>query len=129
MNGLRLILASVGSVAVLSVSVWLALRRRITPAERERRRRMALYEKGRMAEADVNDFGGSGETVYYSYSVRGVSYEASQDLSALLQVLQVDSVASLGPATCRYDPRNPANSIVACEDWSGLRARPRASSS
>jgi len=23
----------------------------------------------------------------------------------------------------KYDPRNPANSIVLCEQWSGLRTR------
>jgi hypothetical protein len=29
-------------------------------------------------------------------------------------------MALLGPALVKFDPRNPANSIVICEEWSGL---------
>jgi hypothetical protein len=27
----------------------------------------------------------------------------------------------IGPASLKYAPRNPANSILICERWSGLR--------
>ena len=28
----------------------------------------------------------------------------------------------IGPVYMKYTPRNPANSIIVCEQWSGLRA-------
>jgi len=30
-----------------------------------------------------------------------------------------------GPVWVRYDPKNPANSIVLAENWTGLRTRTR----
>jgi hypothetical protein len=36
---------------------------------------------------------------------------------------RLTSAALAGPAIVKYIPRNPANSIVICEEWSGLRAR------
>jgi hypothetical protein len=30
-------------------------------------------------------------------------------------------LSDLGPVSVKYDPRNPANSIVVSEEWSGLR--------
>ncbi len=61
--------------------------------------------------------------IAYSYSVAGVTYEASQDLSALQQLLPPDVMTIVGPVSVKFDPRNPANSIVLCEEWSGLRNR------
>jgi hypothetical protein len=60
--------------------------------------------------------------MHYSYTVRGVEYLATQDLSALVDVLPAPAATLIGPATVKYTPRNPANSIVICEEWSGLRA-------
>jgi len=60
-------------------------------------------------------------TIEYSYDVRGVEYIATQDLSALQDRLPAPRLSIAGPASIKYDPRNPANSIVLCEDWSGLR--------
>jgi hypothetical protein len=38
-------------------------------------------------------------------------------------LLPEDQMSMIGPALVKFDPRNPANSIVLCEDWSGLRRR------
>ena len=32
-------------------------------------------------------------------------------------------LSGLGPVAVKYDPRNPANSIVLAEEWSGLRLK------
>ena len=56
-----------------------------------------------------------------SYDVGGVSYEASQDVSHLGQHIDLHT-SQLGlPASVKYDPHNPGNSIVIAEGWSGLR--------
>ncbi len=57
----------------------------------------------------------------YSYAVRGVEYTASQDISRLSQRVPAD-LSTLGAMSMKYDPRNPANSIVIAEEWSGIRA-------
>jgi hypothetical protein len=55
--------------------------------------------------------------------VAGVVYTASQDLAALQSLLPRDPMTMVGPVSVKFDPRNPANSIVLCEDWTGLRSR------
>ena len=101
-------------------AVWLILRQRTTPVERERRRRLEVGTKGRMTDAIVLDI--QGDEMHYSYTVRGVEYLATQDCSTLAGVMPELPSALIGPATVKYSPRNPANSIVICEKWSGLRA-------
>jgi hypothetical protein len=61
-------------------------------------------------------------TLYYFYTVRGVHYTASQDVSALRKYLPADSHRLIGVASLKYSPKNPANSILVCEEWSGLRS-------
>ena len=63
--------------------------------------------------------------VFYSYAIAGVEYSACQDLADLQRMLPPDLWTTIGPATMKYDPRNPANSIVLCEQWSGLRSAHR----
>jgi hypothetical protein len=112
---------AIGSAVVLVVALaWRAwLRRRPTAEELERRRRLALNQLGKMADAMVLDVGET--TIEYSYDVRGVGYTATQDISVLQDRLPQYRLSVAGPAAVKYDPRNPANSIVLCEDWSGLR--------
>lgn len=102
---------------------WLIASHRVLPAERERRRRLLLSATGRMIDAEVTEV--EGGELHYAYEVGGVVYNASQDVSALAVYLPGDPVLAIGPATVKYLPRNPANSIVICEDWSGLRSRRR----
>jgi hypothetical protein len=77
-----------------------------------------LLSAGKMGDANLLDIREG--LLIYSYAVRGVEYTASQDVSALKPFLP-DGVASLVSICVRYDPRNPANSIVLAEKWSGLR--------
>ena len=77
----------------------------------------------RAIEGVVNE--AEGEFIHYQYELRGVSYSASQDVSALTRMLPENRGLLLGPASVRFDPRNPANSIVICEQWSGMRGGAR----
>jgi len=93
---------------------------RITPEERERLRRRALAARGKLGDASLVDV--RGEMVVYSYAIRGVEYTASQDVSTIREYLPAEESLS-GPVWVRYDPKNPANSIVLAESWTGLRTR------
>jgi hypothetical protein len=104
--------------------------RRLTPNERERRRRLQVNSLGRISNGTVVDVvsgdGASGHVIHYSYSLRGVDYSASQDVSFLLDHVGTDLSRIPSSVSVKYDPRNPSNSILICEKWSGLRARPDA---
>ncbi len=118
--GTHLTLLALAAAALIGLAWWVITRVRLTPAERERRRRLRVNREGRMTDGTVTEIAGS--TIYYSYAVGGVEYASSQDVSALAQLLPADPAAVIGPVTLKYLPRNPANSIVVCEEWSGLRA-------
>jgi hypothetical protein len=109
--------AAVVLIAAIVLRAWLL--RRPTAADLEKRRRLSLNQIGKMADAMILDVGDT--TIEYSYDVRGVSYTATQEILALQDRLPQHRVSVTGPAAVKYDPRNPANSIVLCEDWSGLR--------
>src|SRR5438876_825758 len=84
-----------------------------------RRRRTALHTKGKMADATLVEY--RENIIMYSYAVGGVHYTACQDLADLQSVLPAEMWKTIGPVSVKYDPRNPANSIVLSEAWSGLR--------
>ena len=63
------------------------------------------------------------EMIHFQYELRGVRYFASQDVSVLGAYLPEDMTRLIGPVSVKYDPRNPANSIVVCEEWTGLPAK------
>jgi hypothetical protein len=65
------------------------------------------------------------DTLYYTYDVRGVHYTASQDISGLRDQLPDAPERLGGMVNMKYAAQNPANSILVCEEWSGLRAAPR----
>jgi hypothetical protein len=69
-----------------------------------------------------------GLLVYYSYSVQGVQYSASQDVGALRDKLPENLGVLVGSANLKYSDKNPANSILVCEEWSGFRVVGRQSS-
>ena len=116
------VLALVCAIGVISgFSLYAILRRaRRSPAERERRRRAMVYARGRMGDATVTDV--RENLLIYTYSIGGVNYDASQDISSLKNHLPEDTSRLIGHANLRYHPQNPANSIVVCEAWTGLRA-------
>jgi hypothetical protein len=103
-------------VALIAYRAWRS--GRITPDERERRRRKALATAGKMADATLVEL--RGQMLFYSYDVRGVEYTACQDIGPLKAMVPAD-LAVDSPVSIKYDPRNPANSIVLSEEWSGLR--------
>jgi hypothetical protein len=103
------------SAGVLGYRAWKASR--VTPEERERRRRAALVAGGKMGDATLTEV--RDPFVFYAYLVRGVEYTASQDVSALRDRVPPD-LSLVRAVSVRYDPRNPANSIVVAEEWSGL---------
>ncbi|MGO4882077.1 MAG: hypothetical protein ACLP59_14790 [Bryobacteraceae bacterium] len=104
-------------LTIIGVRAW--RRSRISPDEKEARRRRIMLSAGQVGDANLLEI--RGDLLVYSYAVRGVEYTASQDISSL-QAFVPDDVALLGHILVKYDPRNPANSIVVAEGWSGLRA-------
>ncbi len=52
--------------------------------------------------------------------MRGVEYQSTQDISFFPEPLDLRQVATGRPATVKYDPQNPTNSIILCEEWSGI---------
>jgi hypothetical protein len=105
-------------IALIGYRAW--QNSRVTPEERERRRRLMLVRQGKMGDATLVEI--REDLVFYSYLVRGVEYTASQDVTRLREQIPAD-LSSVGALSVKYDARNPANSIVVAEDWSGIRAR------
>jgi LPXTG-motif cell wall-anchored protein len=106
-----------GAALAIGLLVWLWRTRRPSPEEQERRRRLTIYRQGRLIEAVVTDL--EANLVHYCYEIRGIRYTASQDVTSFAGGLAENVI---GAASCKYQLDNPANSIVICEDWSGLRS-------
>ncbi|MBI4891904.1 MAG: hypothetical protein HY821_14855 [Acidobacteria bacterium] len=114
----RFILGAVVSAALLAALVIIVYQRRLTPVEKERRRRVFLNRERRTVEGLITE--ANSYLIHYQYELSGVIYSASQDVSALRGLLPADPARLIGAASVKYDPRNPANSMVLCEEWSGL---------
>jgi hypothetical protein len=128
------------AVGIGVVSYRLA-RRKPTAEEIERQRRELLASSGRITDGTIMDTmiteARNGDTraehefvqveesvpapsiIVYNYRIAGVTYECAQDVSALAD--RVHGIRTDLPIQVRYSPRNPANSIVVAESWSGLR--------
>ncbi len=111
------------AAALFSVLFWFLPQFRATPEDRERRRRLDVNAAGRIADAEIMDV--QDDAVFYSYSVGGVAYAAAQDVSQLREFLPQQPERMIGPVMLKYAPNNPANSILVCERWSGLRSAAR----
>lgn len=112
-------LCSIAAIAFGGIAFRRYLRNRPTPEELERRRREAINAAGKICDGEIIEI--DGPSIIYSYSVAGVGYTAAQDVTPLEAKLPEDVMSMIGPIALKYDPRNPANSIVICEAWSGLR--------
>jgi hypothetical protein len=111
------------SLAVLAVGVYIVLRVRRKPKDKEKRRRLEVNLNGRLGDATILEI--TGDAIFYEYSVRGITYTASQDISKLGELIPGDPQRLIGrPASLKYSYHNPANSILLCEEWSGLRLGP-----
>jgi hypothetical protein len=117
-----------GGVAAL-LAAYLLLRRKPKTAEDvERERRAWLDRVGRITDGtviDVQELHANQHKfsilLIFHYDVAGVSYEASQDVTYLRQLINLHSCRLGLPTSVRYDPQNPGNSIVVSERWMGLR--------
>src|SRR5437899_338803 len=115
----QITLALVGVLVILVALIGYRAWRdsRISPEERERQRRAALVAGGKMGDATLTEIRDG--HLFYAYVVRGVEYTASQDVSALPEHVPSD-LSLLTAVSVRYDAKNPANSIVVSEHWTGL---------
>ena len=112
------------------------------PEEIERKRRLHLNQIGRIAEGQVVElvahapeprekrFGSRAkplahlsprQLVSYSYAISGVTYHTAQDITGLESQVRFDKRVAGQPASIKYDPSNPTDSILVADDWSGLR--------
>ena len=115
-------IAALGGLALvlIGIGVWIVARVvKSTPEKKERKRRLAVNINGRLGDALISE--ASDTTLYYSYSIHGVRYTTSQDVSTLKEFLPAEPGRLVGVANLKYTVRNPANSILVCEEWSGLR--------
>jgi hypothetical protein len=137
------------TVAILVAGIVLWLRRHPRDSsEAERHRRMYLNRVGRIIEGQVMEIIEQAAPaskpprrdlfrrdippaldgrvapqtlVFYSYRISGVGYESAQDVSGLEERACIRRVVMGQPASVKYDPANPGNSILVSDDWSGLR--------
>jgi hypothetical protein len=120
----------VTAMAIAGVVYWMS-RKRPSPDELERDRRDVLVQKGRIIDATVLDISELSpeesdrplglQLILYQYDVAGVTYECSQDVTLLQHVVDIHKIRLSFPASVRYDPHNPGNSLIVAENWSGLR--------
>ncbi len=138
-----------GLAAAGSAVLWWWRRRPRDPEEVERRRRAHLSRVGRIVEGQILEIteapaepparvrssrrGGNGSQlftpparngtrslVFYTYSISGVTYETAQDITGFEQRACLDRLIAGQPASVKYDPSNPGNSMLIAEAWSGL---------
>lgn len=124
-NTYALLLGGTGAVLI---GYLLTRRKPKTPEELERERRAWLDQVGRITDGtviDVQEISANphkfSTMLLFQYDVAGVSYEASQDVTYLRQLINLHSCRLGVPTSVRYDPQNPGNSIVVSERWMGLR--------
>jgi hypothetical protein len=110
------------ALLLIAVGIWLFLNSRQTAAQREQRRRITINRIGRMGDATIIDVRDC--VLFYQYEVRGVAYTTSQDASEFKDQLPSETANLIGPSAMKYSSKNPANSILICEEWSGLRPAP-----
>ena len=124
----RLIGGVAAGIVVLAAAIWLLVYlRRPSAEEIERRRREQLARTGRITDGVILDartltgedsISPTPEVLVYSYRLAGVTYNCAQDVSRLPD--QVIGFRIDQPVQLRYDPRNPGNSILVSESWTGL---------
>jgi len=142
----KLTLALVGAaLAAIAMIAYAFIRPTVDLEEEERKRRLHLNQIGRIAEGQVVEliehppepqnprrwlFGSRARPltaalprylVSYSYAISGVTYQTAQDITGLQSQIRFDRLVAGQPASVKYDPSNPSDSILVADDWSGLR--------
>ena len=131
-------------IAAVSMIAYAFFRPSEHPEDAERKRRLHLNQIGRIAEGQVVElvehppeaaapkkaFGprqrppthdGPRHLVSYSYAISGVTYHTAQDITGLEGQVRFERLVTGQPASIKYDPSNPSDSILVADDWSGLR--------
>ena len=121
-----LALLGAGAVAAAGYAWWSSTRVEPSEEELERARRDYLATYGRLIDGSITEAHWRTDTaeptpaiIVYRYRIAGVSYECAQDvfgLPDLVRHLRIDL-----PVQVRFDHRNPGDSIVVAEAWSGVR--------
>ena len=143
------LLGAAGLAVAVAAGLWWWRRRLRDPEEIERQRREHLSRVGRIVEGEILEFteapsappllphaakrtgngshqsgelasNGTRSLVLYTYSISGVTYEAGQDITGFEQRACLKRVIAGQPASVKYDPTNPGNSMLIAEDWSGI---------
>ena len=133
------------ALAGIAMIAYAFFRPAVEPEEAERKRRLHLNQIGRIAEGQVVElaehdvepppasrgiFGSkpqplvtnrSRQLVSYSYAISGVTYHTAQDITGLESQVRLERLVAGQPASIKYDPSNPVDSILVADDWSGLR--------
>jgi hypothetical protein len=142
----KLVLAMAGAaIAAIMMIAYAFFRPAEEPEDVERRRRLHLNQIGRIAEGQVVElaehppeprevqrklFGSRAQPVVdlrprhlvtYSYAISGVTYHTAQDITGLEGQIRFERLVAGQPASVKYDPSNPSDSILVADDWSGLR--------
>ena len=118
-----------GAATAASISWYRMTRKEPDPEEVERERRSYLASSGRIVDGSITETRSADEnedatpnTLIYRYRIAGVTYECAQDVTPLAE--RVRHIRTDLPIQVRFDPRNPGDSIVVAEAWSGLRIDP-----
>src|SRR3981189_2504265 len=133
------------AVAAVGMIAYAFFRPKENPEEIERKRRLHLNQIGRIAEGQVVELAAHApepreksknlfrsqpqplddmsprQLVSYSYAISGVTYHTAQDITGLERRIRLDKLVAGQPASIKYDPSNPTDSILVADDWSGLR--------
>jgi hypothetical protein len=133
------------AVAAVAMIAYAFFRPAEDPEIVERKRRLHLNQIGRIAEGQIVElaehppepfeqrkklFGGkprplaalrARQFVSYSYAISGVTYHTAQDITGLEGQVRLERLVAGQPASVKYDPSNPTDSILVADDWSGLR--------
>jgi hypothetical protein len=121
LNDFRIQVAVAAVLIAIVCAVFVIRRKRVSQDELERQRRIAVNREGRLLDGYITEI--TDERIHFHYSVAGVDYQTTQTITDLKEFLPLEVHHVIGPVAVKYIARNPGNSIVVCEAWSGLRRR------
>ena len=112
MTPIRLYILILAVAAVATLAYFMLRRKPKTADDLERERREWLDRIGRITDGTVIDVqempanNRSATFLIYHYDVAGVSYEASQDVTYLRQLINLHSCRLGLPTSVRFDPQS-----------------------
>ena len=119
------VVAAVAAIVLLA-GKW---RRENDPDEKERQRRLEINRNGRITSGEVVDIvdeelapnGARRRFLHYRYTVGAVDFAACQDVTLISDRIGDDPSGIVGAVAVKYHNKNPYNSIIVSEEWSGFR--------